>query len=561
MASAAKTIVATGLTSGLGFEALKQLLQAPQPYRIVLGARNVSGMEQSLRDVPSASPNMVEVLPLDLADLQGTKQFAEAALRAVGDAKIDYLFLNAGITDPAAANPRGYRWCEQAVVNHVAQFYLVHLLREKLEASKGRIVFVSSGAATSVSDPSVLEDALKSGAGTADASLYCKTKFVQLLGAHWWRRQLAGVCDVVAVSPGLIPGTGLGRGSDMKLPAGSPDAKTIPQGAQSMLAALTRSDFPEDPDRIFLTSWGEWWDKAIFATSLDKKLQDKWAFSKEDIEKEAGISPLQVKQLADGHAPAREQPLVEQEVGLGERQGLEGRLVAGDGREAVVPEPAERRLGALEADGGGHVVLGERGLGLARQAVVGFGEAGADEEDVAGLERGALGGGDQVQLGGRDAVRAVHVDGDASRRSPGRPVEQHAAADDASRFDPRYCLPPPFFLSHVPALAELTLGADGVRRHHLLARGAVVEQARAAAAVVAEAVPLGARLGVEGDDVVVDVRRLGQDAVLKGLPPKGGRLHAVERPVGGHARAVADLGGGGGGDARGREEMQRAELV
>ncbi len=204
----------------------------------------------------------------------------------------------------------------------------MHLLREKLVASKSRIVFVSSGAVTSDIDPSklhfhqlkirlsdsllpftdALEDALKSGAGTAEMGLYSMTKFVQLLGAHWWRRELTGVCDVVAVSPGLVPGTGLARGSGIKLPTGSPAAKTIPEGtlkhlretgayayymlvgAQSMIAALTRSDFPEDPDRIFLTSWGEWWDKAVFEKTLDKKLQDKWSFSKEDIEKEAGIS-------------------------------------------------------------------------------------------------------------------------------------------------------------------------------------------------------------------------------------------------------------------------------
>ncbi|KAJ3493655.1 hypothetical protein NLG97_g4600 [Lecanicillium saksenae] len=290
MASVSKTIVATGVSSGLGLEALKQLLQAPQPYRVVLGARNTSGMEQSLREMEFESANKVEVLPLDLADLKGTKTFAEAALAKLGDTKIDYLFLNAAITNPAVANPRGYRWCESAVVNHVSQFYLVHLLREKLVASKSRIVFISSGAATSVSDPSIVEDGLKSGAGTESRTLYPMTKFVQLLGAHWWRRELTGICDVVAVSPGLVPGTGLTRGSNFQIPSGLPDAKTIPQGAQSMLAALTRSDFPEDPDRIFLTSWGEWWDKAVIEKSLDKDLQDKWAFSKEDIEKEAGIS-------------------------------------------------------------------------------------------------------------------------------------------------------------------------------------------------------------------------------------------------------------------------------
>ncbi|KAM3539289.1 hypothetical protein ARSEF1564_007785 [Beauveria bassiana] len=290
MASAARTIIATGVTSGLGFEALKQLLQAPQPYRVVLGARNPSGMQLSLRDVTFESANKVEVLPLDLADLKGTRTFAEATLDAIGDAKIDYLFLNAGITKPAVVNPRGYRWCESAVVNHVAQFYLVHLLREKLVASKSRIVFVSSGAVRSVPDPDAAEEILKSGSGAADLRLYRMTKFVQLLGAHWWRRELTGVCDVVAVSPGLVPETGLARDSAIELPAGSPDARTVPQGAQSLLAALTRSDFPQDLDRIFLTSWGEWWEKSVIEKTLDRQLQDKWSFSKEDIEKEAGIS-------------------------------------------------------------------------------------------------------------------------------------------------------------------------------------------------------------------------------------------------------------------------------
>jgi hypothetical protein len=61
-------------------------------------------------------------------------------------------------------------------------------------------------------------------------------------------------------------------------------------GARSILAAFTRDDFPEDPEQIFLTSWGEWWSKDVYGLTLDKALQEKWCPSKEEIEREAGLS-------------------------------------------------------------------------------------------------------------------------------------------------------------------------------------------------------------------------------------------------------------------------------
>jgi hypothetical protein len=47
---------------------------------------------------------------------------------------------------------------------------------------------------------------------------------------------------------------------------------------------VTVEEFPADPEQIFLTSWGEWWSKDVYALSLDKALQDKWCPSKEEIE-------------------------------------------------------------------------------------------------------------------------------------------------------------------------------------------------------------------------------------------------------------------------------------
>lgn len=192
----------------------------------------------------------------ELNDLKGVKTFAQRTLEKLGQDKIDYLLLNAAISNGSQEKgPHGSKWCESLIVNHfcesrlllipyriilllayandfklIAQHYLLHLLRDKLVASKSRIVVVSSGAVRNVPDVSVLDKDVLGGSGLEGKTIYCETKFIQLLGAHWWRRQLAGQCDVVAVSPGLIPSTGISRGHNLQLPTNIPDAKSIPEG-------------------------------------------------------------------------------------------------------------------------------------------------------------------------------------------------------------------------------------------------------------------------------------------------------------------------------------------
>lgn len=75
----------------------------------------------------------------------------------------------------------------------------------------------------------MLDKDLLADSGVEDQTIYPESKFVQLLGAHWWRRQLPE-CRVVAVSPGLIPNTGLARHGTFKLTMDMPDAKTVPEG-------------------------------------------------------------------------------------------------------------------------------------------------------------------------------------------------------------------------------------------------------------------------------------------------------------------------------------------
>ena len=52
---------------------------------------------------------------------------------------------------------------------------------------------------------------------------------------------------------------------------------------------MFENPLPEDPERIFLTSWGEWWPKDVYGNSLDKALQDKWCPSQEQLEKEENL--------------------------------------------------------------------------------------------------------------------------------------------------------------------------------------------------------------------------------------------------------------------------------
>ncbi|KAI2611190.1 NAD(P)-binding protein [Hypoxylon fragiforme] len=291
MAAIAKTIVATGTSSGLGFELVKQLLAQAQPYNFILGARDTQRTQAAFEGLKyDTSKHSLTILPVELSDLTTVKTFSQKVLDKVGQGKVDYLLLNAGMWKSSTdAGPRGSKWNDSYIVNHLSQHYLIHLLQEKLEASQSRIVVVSSGAIRGATDTSALDEDAKAGS-TPVNSLYSATKFIQLLGAHWWHRQLQGKCQVVAVSPGMIPGTNLARHASQTIPANHPDAKTIAEGAQSIYRAFTRDDFPEDPDQIFLTSWGEWWSKDIYSLSLDKKLQDKWCPSKEDIERDEGIT-------------------------------------------------------------------------------------------------------------------------------------------------------------------------------------------------------------------------------------------------------------------------------
>ena len=100
--------------------------------------------------------------------------------------------------------------------------------------SHSRVVITSSGVIKSVkSEGEITPDKITqinlAGSDADYMPVYATSKFAQLLGAHWWRRELGKDATVIAVSPGMIGYTSLGRNNGMSL-ADNPDAKTPADG-------------------------------------------------------------------------------------------------------------------------------------------------------------------------------------------------------------------------------------------------------------------------------------------------------------------------------------------
>lgn len=113
------------------------------------------------------------------------------------------------------------------------------------------------------------------------------------------------------------------------------------------------------------------------------------------------------------------------------RPHLVGDRVRGDGREGVVPVPADGLLGRLDAAGGADGAVGEGGALGEGELLVGGEPARADDEDVSRPEGGVvLVGGDGEELREGDAGAGEGVDGDFVRLCPGEPVEEDAPAGD-----------------------------------------------------------------------------------------------------------------------------------
>lgn len=205
-----RTIVATGLTSGIGLAAAKHI-RSESGVGLIVGARR---------------PTSSEVLPLDLARLSSVRTFAAAVDVRLSGAPINGLVLNAGLQFGNVKQRTEDGFETTFAVNHLAHYLLLRLLLPRL--APGAVVLITTSnlhdpntnpiAPPEHADAAMLArgkvengdtQSLRAGMRAYAASKLCNLLTARALSTSAFARERG--LTVIAFNPGFTPGTELTR--------------------------------------------------------------------------------------------------------------------------------------------------------------------------------------------------------------------------------------------------------------------------------------------------------------------------------------------------------------
>src|SRR5688572_26652482 len=130
------TFLITGANTGIGRATAAEL--AGRGGRVVLACRSEEKTRPVLDDIVSTTGNRdVDFLALDLADLDAVRTAA-----ASFDEPLHVLINNAGVAGQRGQTKQGFELAFG--INHLGHFLFTNLLMDRLRASKGRVINVSS---------------------------------------------------------------------------------------------------------------------------------------------------------------------------------------------------------------------------------------------------------------------------------------------------------------------------------------------------------------------------------------------------------------------------------
>jgi len=192
-----KTIVVTGVNSGLGFESMRVLAQ--RGAHVIGLARTLDKARRACSSVSGATTP----LACELSDLPSVVD-AAAAISARCET-VDVLMCNAGIMAPVEHRQKNGLEI-QFLTNHVGHYLLIRKLEAKLRAApSARVVITSSGGHSHAPRQGIEFDNL-SGEDSYNAwKSYGQSKLANILCAKFLAREFAdaNVC-VNALHPGVI---------------------------------------------------------------------------------------------------------------------------------------------------------------------------------------------------------------------------------------------------------------------------------------------------------------------------------------------------------------------
>ncbi|KAI6351479.1 hypothetical protein MCOR25_009915 [Pyricularia grisea] len=220
------SIIITGGTAGMGFEAATQMAKDCPDHLIVITSRS-SNDDAAGAINKSLNQSNTQFLPIDLASPSDVRRFARDWIADETKPPIKALVFNAALQFPYSLTLTPDDRMEKTfAIAHAGHALLFHLLFPKLVPRGARVVLTSSGA----HDPaqkSGMPDAVYTTAeevayppperaALPGRAHYTTAKLCNLLWAYALARHLGDVVPergvtVTTMDPGLMPGTGLAR--------------------------------------------------------------------------------------------------------------------------------------------------------------------------------------------------------------------------------------------------------------------------------------------------------------------------------------------------------------
>jgi NAD(P)-dependent dehydrogenase (short-subunit alcohol dehydrogenase family) len=197
-----KICVITGANSGVGFEASRLLAKEGADLILVCRdrGRGEAAMETIMRESPAAK------LRLEVADLSSLGQVRHLGAALVGSLPTVDLLVN-----NAAVIRAGFEETEDGLertmaVNHLSHFLLTQLLLDRLIASNGRVITVSSEAhRRGRLSSGTLEETLRGPARYSGMQAYSDSKLANILfTAELARRHPVDELSACSVHPGVL---------------------------------------------------------------------------------------------------------------------------------------------------------------------------------------------------------------------------------------------------------------------------------------------------------------------------------------------------------------------